>query len=142
MLYQCYSLPTKTLINGETPGEDGREYVQLNPGDIGVCLKSKKAMKNATLKTYSAAISMTNFIARPHLSFPLIQTSKIDTITNKRQQMLDKLGMLPLSPLKARIKLKFGEACERCLDFYHDRYPESRQELRNKLATYINVPAY
>lgn len=148
-LYECCSLPTETLKQGALVDKASGQRVKLDDDDIAACLRARKALKDALQTNVEDLFEVTPcdmydefYCQTPHRCVPATQNIQYHHEKAQTDAIVEQAGYAALDALEARIKLTFGEACERCVGFYHQRYTESRQELRNKLAKYIVVPPY
>ena len=148
-LYECCNLPTETLTEGARVDEDSEERVRLDDDDIKACLQARKALKEAMRTNVEDLFEVTPcdmydefYCPMPHRCVPATQNIQYHHEPAQTESIVEEAGYAALDSLSSRIGVTFGEACERCVGFYHQRYAESRQELRNKLAKYIVVPPY
>ena len=142
-LYLCCALPMKTLKLGATLKEGEDVKVQLNQDDLAVCVEAKKGLRNL-LQT-----NMENLVWDfPSEEGALCHDQDLCDATVKNLQVgVDwprGLGSRPYSALDSFWWLidSLDDLCSNCTDFYHSKYAEMRQNVRDDLKSYITIPDY
>ncbi|GJE90370.1 hypothetical protein PsYK624_065010 [Phanerochaete sordida] len=148
-LYDCCRLPEETLTLGALREDGAGERVRLDDDDVAACLEARKGLRSVLTTNVEDLFEVTPcdiydefYCPSPHRCIPATQNIQYQHEKAQTDDMVSDLGYSALEPLEERIASTFGEACERCIEFYQKRYAESRQELRNKLPEYITVPPY
>lgn len=142
-LYLCCTLPTKTLKQGAVlkDGEDAR--VQLNPEDLAICIEAKKTLRTL-LET-----NLENLVEEvPSEEGALCHDEDECDATVKNLQIgvawPRGTGSRPYSALDSFwwVIDSIEDLCNNCTDYYHAKYGEMRQDVRERLHAYILVPDY
>jgi hypothetical protein len=142
-LYLCCTLPTKTLKLGAVVKEDEEARVQLNREDLAVCIRAKKVLRRALEDNLENLVSDI-----PSEEGALCHDEDECDATVKRlregQDWPRGLASRPYSALDSLwwIIDSVEDLCNNCTDYYHSKYAEIRQNIRDKLDTFIVVPRY
>lgn len=147
-LYHCSTLPPDTITHGALR-EDSNERVQLDADDVAACLGARAALQAALRANVEDLFEVTPcdlydefYCDTPHRCVPATQNVQYHHEPAQTDAIVAEAGPDVLADLRARIGSTFGDACERCVEFYRSRYADSRQEVRDRLDEYFVVPPY
>lgn len=142
-LYLCCTLPTKTLKQGALLDDGCDERAQLNADDLAVCMKAKKTLRKLLEQNLARLVDDI-----PSEEGVLCHDEEACDATVRRLQHGGNwphgIGSRPYSALDSLwwIIDNIEDLCNNCTDYYHARYADIRQDVRDKLGSYIVVPRY
>ena len=142
-LYLCCTLPTKTLKQGAPLKEGEDAKVQLNPDDLATCIEAKKKLRTLVQTNMESLVWEFPSEEGAHchdedLCDALVKNLQIGVNWPRG------LGSRPYSALDSFwwIIDSINDLCSNCTEYYHGKYAEIRQDVRDKLSAYIIVPDY
>lgn len=142
-LYLCCTLPTRTLKQGAVLKEGEEARVQLNADDLAVCIKAKKVLRKVVEENLEKLVKEI-----PSEDGALCHDEdECDATVKSLQEGGDwprGLSSRPYSALDSMwwIIDSIADLCNNCTDYFHSKYAEMRQDIRDKLDTYIVIPDY
>lgn len=142
-LYLCCTLPTKTLKNGALIEDGSDARVQLNTDDLAVCIKAKKVLRKLLEKNLENLV----FDVPSEEGALCHDEDECDATVKALQLGRDwprGIGSRPYSALDSFwwIIDSIEDLCNNCTDYYHAKYVDIRQDIRDRLDTHVVVPKY
>ena len=146
-LYQCCMVDGGRLLQGSAQLlDDEGQHASLDASDISRCTHAVEKLGELHLKNVSDLFEVTPcdiydefYCSTPHRCIPALQNVQYHHTSSQALEVVAG-GTGALDPHKQKISKIFGDACQRCVEFYHRRYAESRQVLRDNLAKYFVIP--